>query len=233
MSPLVSVLLVTYNLQNYVERAVKSVLDQTYDNFQIILVDDYSSDGTWGRVQQFRSRVKLIRHKKRCFISAALNTALKHAVGDYIVRLDGDDKMYATLIDREVKFLEDYPELGYVHCDYHVVDETGKRMKKPKLREYDPENIYHVDMTAVGTMMRKKIFDERGWFDPEMHLQEMYEFYLRALRNYKGAFLPEKLWAYTRRPGQATSEGQRVRFLKYTLLAIEKNYLPELTRIVE
>lgn len=233
MQDLVTILGVTRNLEDYVERSIDSALNQTYSYIQIIFVDDHSSDETWKKMQKYKSRVTLIRQKKRGYISTALNTALKHAKGEYIVRLDGDDKMYPALVEKEVNFLKKHPQVGYVSCDYHVVNDVGIKIKKPELKEYSPDNIYHVDMTAVGTMLRRECFDKVGWFDPQMHLQEMYEFYLRLSKVYQGGYIAEKLWAYTRRPDQATSESQRTRFMKYTTLAIEKNFKKELVKITE
>lgn len=233
IKPLVTILGVAYNLEDYIDKSIISALNQTYSHIQIIFVDDHSSDNTWEKLQQFKSQIELYRHKKRSYISAALNTGLEHARGDLIVRLDGDDCLYPLLVEKEVAYLGRHPKLGYVHCGYDVIDTRGMRIAKKKLMEYSPDNIYQVDMTAVGTMLKKECFDKVGRFDPEMHLQEMYEFYLRLSRHYRGGYLPQKLWAYTRRPGQATSLAQRMRFLKYTFLAIQKNYSPELEKITE
>lgn len=233
MKPLVTILGVAYNLEDYIEKSIISAVNQTYSHIQIIFVDDHSSDNTWEKLQQFKSKAELYRHKKRSYIAAALNTGLDHARGDLIVRLDGDDCLNSRLVEKEVTYLQRYPKLGYVHCGYDAIDTQGVKMTKKKLMEYSPDNIYQVDMTAVGTMLKKECFDKVGRFDPEMHLQEMYEFYLRLSRYYQGGYLPEKLWTYTRRPGQATSPAQRMRFLKYTLLAIQKNYSQELEKITE
>lgn len=221
MKPLASLLVTTYNVENYVDRALKSALAQTYPNLEIIAVDDHSSDDTWEKLQQFKGKVILIRHKRRRRVPAALNTALNRARGGLITRLDGDDVLYPKLIEKEVKFLQKHPEIGFVYCDYDEVDEQGNLIRKVKLPEYSPPIVHQVDYIAMGNMIRKECYEVMGNYDEKMKKQEHYDWSIRLAQKFTGGHLAERLFAYTRHPRQATAN---LEDLKYYTELIRKKY---------
>ncbi len=107
MNPTVSVIIPTYNRANLVSRAIKSVLNQTYQDFEIIVVDDCSEDNTEEIVKSFNdSRIRYIKHKKNKGGSAARNTGIKRARGKYIAFLDDDDEWLPSKLEKQIMLFE-------------------------------------------------------------------------------------------------------------------------------
>jgi len=212
LQPRTSIIITTYNGEKFVARAIESALSQTDKDREIIVVDDASTDGTREILDKYKKEVKLIFHKKNKKVSAALNSAIKIAKGRYIVRLDDDDYFAPELVEKEANFLDKNPNIDFLYCDYYLVNETEEIIGEIELPEYSPNVIHHKYLVAVGTMVRRKVFDEIGLFDEKIYHQEMYDFYLRMVKKFKGFHFKEKLFFYTRRPGQVTQNLQKLRY---------------------
>src|SRR3990167_11352409 len=150
--PKISVIMSVYNGMPHLEQAVESVLEQTYKNFEFIIVDDASSDDTLKYLkslkdkQSLRSssfdelrtaglkRIKLIENKKNLGLAASLNIALRQAQGDYIARMDADDISYPERLNTQLKYLERNKEIDLCGSWVTLIDETDKiigQIKKP------------------------------------------------------------------------------------------------------
>lgn len=211
--PRTSIIITTYNGEKYVERAMESALNQADKDREIIVVDDGSTDTTKNIIGKYKKLVKLILHKKNKRVPAALNSALSIAQGRYVVRLDDDDYFAPDLVKIEADLLDRNSDIDFLYCDYYLVNEKGETTGEIELPEYSASVIHNHYLVAVGTMIRKKVFDEIGLFDEKIHHQEMYDFYIRAVkRGLKGVHLGEKLFYYTRRPGQVTADFEKLKY---------------------
>lgn len=115
-SPKVSVIIPAYNNAEYLGETIQSVLAQTYDNFELIVVNDASPDDTWAVVSQFPdSRLKYIIHEQNQGLSAARNTGIEAAQGEIIALLDGDDLFHPEKLQAHVEFLEQHPDIGVTY----------------------------------------------------------------------------------------------------------------------
>lgn len=137
MSPLVTVVLPTYDREALLPRALDSVIAQTYENWEIVVVDDGSTDGTAGVLESYRDRqagligrlgdrLTVIRQENRGS-SCARNAGIDAARGRFIAFLDSDDEFAPTKLERQVELFERRPELGFVYSDYAYVDLDGAR----------------------------------------------------------------------------------------------------------
>ncbi|NVD05389.1 glycosyltransferase family 2 protein [Vibrio sp. JPW-9-11-11] len=109
VEPLISVIVPTYNVEEYITEAIVSIFNQTYNNLEIIVVDDASTDNTYAILQSLQSkdpRLKLFRNDTNLKISKTLNRALKYASGDYIARMDGDDISYPERIEKQLSYIK-------------------------------------------------------------------------------------------------------------------------------
>lgn len=114
-SPLVTVLLPAYNAEKFIIPAIESILDQTYKNFEFIIIDDGSKDSTWEIIQKYAKkdrRVKAIKNEVNLKIVKSLNKGLEVSKGKYIVRMDADDWSYPNRIEKQVYFMESNPEIS-------------------------------------------------------------------------------------------------------------------------
>lgn len=212
MISLISLLVTSYNVESFIERALQSAINQTYPHVEIIVVDDASTDRTWEILQQFSNQVILIRHPERRRVAAALNTGLAKAQGTYVARLDGDDQLRHNIFEKEIALLQTHPECGFVYCDYEEINEKGERIRQVHLPQFSAELVHHIDYIAMGNLVRKSCYEKIGWYDEEMKKQEHYDWSMRLFTKYRGLHIPEVLFTYTRHPRQATANAHDLRF---------------------
>lgn len=134
-TPLVSVLIPTYNVSKYINEAIGSILEQTYKNLEVIIVDDGSSDGTYELLEVLArtdSRIKLFKNLENMRIVETLNFALKIAKGEYIARMDGDDISLPERIAKQVEFLNTNKDVDLVGLNVIAIDDDGHELKRLK-----------------------------------------------------------------------------------------------------
>ena len=198
-SSLVSVIIPTYNGSNTILRAINSVLNQTYSNLELIIVDDCSKDNTFEVIKSVGDkRVKVLRHKKNRGGSAARNTGIKEAKGEYIAFLDDDDEWLSEKVEKQVEYLKNKESslCKGVVCSYMIL--SGKKWRTViQTKEGDlREDIFLMRLSlAAGSclMVRKEIFNDIGMFDESYLRHQDMEFVLRFLRKYKLAVVREPL----------------------------------------
>ncbi len=181
---LVSVLIPVFNVEEYVEEAIQSIMDQTCKNLEIIVVDDASTDGTYDAVKKLAikdERIKLFRNEKNLKIAGTLNRALSKANGYYIARMDGDDISAPGRIEKKVKFLELNPQFDLVGCSIKTMNENGEIVGKADY--YADEEFLKATLkyrTPVNHfwVTKKSVYEKLGGYR-EMAGIEDYDFLLR------------------------------------------------------
>ncbi|MGA9059672.1 MAG: glycosyltransferase, partial [Terriglobia bacterium] len=186
--PAVTVIIPTFNRASIVGRAIRSVLGQTYQDWELIVVDDCSTDGTEQAVRSFSdNRIKYIRHDRNCRASAARNTGIRCAQGEYVAFLDDDDEWLPEKLQKELEvFRNSDPEVGLVYTGWIILDERGKvlkvRMETKSGWVYDAL----LDCNFIGSPSRvtvkKQVLDRVAGFDETFLNAEDYEFCLRVAR---------------------------------------------------
>jgi len=180
--PLVSVVIPCYNRENFVADAIESVLKQTYQNFEVILVDDGSADHTENVIQRYLSdpRIRFYKHDVNRGIAAARNTGIKNAKGEFIALLDSDDMWLPKKIETQVEILsqDTIGELGVVWTDAYYTDQLGnKRTSDAKIPadlnalfgDALLRRIFMGNFIIAGTsMIRRSCFDRIGFFDEQL-----------------------------------------------------------------
>lgn len=131
-SPKVSVIMGIYNCEGTLARAIDSIIEQTYPNWELVLCDDGSTDGTYALAETYRQRyperIILLRNETNRKLSFTLNRCLREASGDLIARMDGDDYSHKDRLLREVEFLQSHPELQLVGTAMQTFDRNGFRI---------------------------------------------------------------------------------------------------------
>jgi len=200
-SPLVSIIIPYYNLGKYLEETVKSVLRQSYTEFEIILVDDGTDDKESLRVldsvRECYQLARVISQRNRG-VASARNAGIRCARGKYIVPLDADDSIEPTYLEKCIWFLETHPEIAYVYTGVkHFGDIDAACMD-----EFDFERLKTYNFITVTAMFQKKHFEEVGGYsiDTREGGYEDWDFWLSmGERGYYGALIPELLFNYRRR----------------------------------
>lgn len=199
--PIVSVILTTFNRAELLPRVIDSVLHQTFTGFELLIVDDFSQDQTSEIIRTFNDdRIKYVRHGENRGLSAARNTGIFHAIGEYIAFLDDDDEWIPTKIEKQVRHIQRLPEsVGMVYCwmNYH----EGNRVvseRHPKLRG----NIfmYVLENQPLGNgstfLVRRSVINNIGGFDETLNRGIDGDFVRRVCLKYEVDFVPEVLVKY-------------------------------------
>jgi glycosyltransferase involved in cell wall biosynthesis len=128
MDKLISVIITAYNTEKYIAEAIESVLVQTYPHFELILVDDGSTDKTLAIMQEYQKRDKriMIDSHENMGMGPSSNRAIKMAKGEYIARLDADDRMLPKRLEVQVDYLKKHPEVNMVSCLAEYMNEKGQ-----------------------------------------------------------------------------------------------------------
>ncbi|GAA4741444.1 glycosyltransferase family 2 protein [Flavisolibacter ginsenosidimutans] len=211
--PLISVLIPTYNVEKFVKEAICSVLQQTYQNLEIVVVDDCSTDRTYELLEKLAAqdnRIKLFRNDKNAKIVASLNRALTHATGEFIARMDGDDVSAPDRLEKQYAFLAAHPEVDLVGVSYVLIDEEGKALQE----EHCLTNAQKVKQATKFVspiphiwLAKRKVYDAVGSY--RIPTAEDYDFILRALdKGFQATNLPDLLYFTRIRNGNTqTSAG--------------------------
>jgi len=225
--PKVSVIIATYNMANYLPEAIESVLNQTYKDFEIIVVDDGSTDNTKEIVKkyidQLRNNIRYIYQENKGVVFAR-NTAIMDARGEFIAFLDADDKYYANRFEEEIKVIEKHPGIGLVHADDTAMTENGKCINTPRrnkkyLSGYIFKNLYirKANISLPTVLVKKECFEKVGLFDE--HLSRLgcedREAWLRIAREYRIEYIGKSLAYYRRNSEGMSNNVEKMRKARY------------------
>ena len=216
MSPIVSVLISAYNHERYVEACLDSVLQQTYPNIELIVIDDGSRDNTAKKIAALKERYAA-QGKNFIFVSKAnsglsdtLNQALALATGKYICQFGSDDIMMADKTAKQVAFMEAHPDVAVCGGNALVIDNDGvianKRQKFHPYREITFEHLFAnkgPGIEASTCMIRKTVLDKEGGWDPTIPLEDMYMWFKLTSRGYRMVGFNDVLMYYRKHQSNA------------------------------
>jgi glycosyltransferase involved in cell wall biosynthesis len=197
-NPFVSVIIPTFNRKELCRKAVSSVLNQTYKNYELIVVDDCSDDGTsaeylFGKEQ----RNTYIRQKYNCGVSKSRNTGVSHSKAEWIAFLDSDDEWHPNKLEKQVQWISNNPSYNIVQTK-EIWIRKGVRVNPPKTHEkiaglIFKESLERCMITPSSVMLRKKLFIEIGTFNESIPACEDYGLWLRITLNHPVGLIDEYL----------------------------------------
>lgn len=200
----VSVLIPVYNCEKTVARSLKSLVDQTYKNFEVIVVLNNCTDNSEEIVQSFYSQLDIkIMYCKEQGIVPALNAGIFNCSADLIARQDGDDYWYPTKLEKQIKFLNNNPDIDIVGTQIRLVDKNfnvkNEILRHPledqqiKIKLLNGQNV----IAHPSVLFRKRIFLRAGIYEDTYKFAEDYYQWLKCIQWYKFANLDEVLVDYT------------------------------------
>jgi len=216
-----------YNACKYISEAIRSALNQSFLDFELLIVDDGSTDNTVEVIHGFDDpRIRLIT-QARGGISAALNRGLYAARGSYIARFDADDVCLPQRLARQASFLDEHPAYLVVGCDAEYISEDGQHLFYFKCPGYRHEeimgNLFKIcPFIHSGVMYRKEAVVQEGGYSTHAHNFEDYLLWVQLLRTGKCCNLPEILIRVRFNPDSVTIDekwrGRRFRRLKRAII---------------
>jgi len=227
--PTVSVIIPTYNRAHLVGRAIKSVLDQTYQDFELIVIDDASTDNTEEVVKSFNDeRIKYLKHDENKGGAAARNTGIKVARGEYIAFQDSDDEWFSQKLEKQMKVFEAAsPEVGVVYTGFWRI-ESNKKIYIPSEKVARKEGNIHAELLRgnfVDTptaVVKKDCFAKVGIFDERLPRLQDWELFIRISKDYHFKCVDEPLLiSYYQPHSISADQSALIRALK---LILEKHF---------
>ena len=208
---LVSVTINAYNSEKYIAETLNSIINQTYKNLQIIVVDDASTDATPEIVRGFDDpRIELYTLEKNGHISNANNECYRKMRGEYMVHTDADDVLNPDLIEKTVGYLEQHPECGGVFCRLSTIDGNSNEVEDSYV-----ENVFKVTaktqadfvrlffdqlnhLSHTGATLRKSVIDKIGFHDLSLCYLHDFDYWTRVVLEYPIYVIDECLAKYRR-----------------------------------
>ena len=174
--PEISIIITNYNYGAYIQRAVRSCLNQKYVNHEVIVVDDCSTDESINKIKIFENDIKIIKTPKNSGVSAAANLGINNAKGQFIIRVDADDYVSSEMCYFMKRYLESNHDAFCVSCDYELVDNYENVIE----RKYAS-----IDNISCGIMYRKDLLLQFGAYNQEYRHREEEELRKRIGEFYK------------------------------------------------
>ncbi len=212
--PLVSIITPTYNRADFLPVAIDSVLSQSMPDFELIVIDDGSEDGTGKLMERYLKdpRVRYL-HQGNQGQSAARNRGIEQARGEYICFLDSDNAWVETRLATSLRAFKEHAGVDVVYGDYMVIDREGRELGVNRMRRYSGRITPHLlrdnFVSMNTTMTRRHCFDELGGFDQTDRLAEDYGLWLRFSTRYQFLYIPEVLGYYRVMDNQISSDKDR------------------------
>lgn len=208
MNPKVSIITTVYNCEKYISKSIESILNQTYENFEFIILNDGSNDGTGDIISKYSSedsRIKLISSESNIGRVSSLNKSIETSKGKYIALQDADDISKPDRIEKQLNFLEDNPEYVLVGSDVSVIDKSGKTISRPVRPVHNNELqfslLFRCTFANPSIMFRKRILSENGIdYEKEYEHAEDYRIISKISKHGKIHNLNEVLINYRKHP---------------------------------
>jgi len=206
LKPLVSIICVSMNHERFLKQSFESVVNQTYQNIEIIYVDNNSTDNSFEIANEIflKSGVpyKGFKREKNYTIPENLNFLIKHASGKYIAPQSGDDWWDLTNIEEKVKFYESNQQFGLIYCNGYIYNDETKNITTPDTTKYKSGYIFDTILQEgiyypIGYIIRRDIFDSIGYYDENIMIDD-WDIWLRILNHFPIGYFDRPLVYYRR-----------------------------------
>lgn len=194
--PIVSVILPVYNGENYIQKAIESILNQSFSEFELIIVNDCSTDSTIEIIDFFSqkdSRIKILNNTSNKKLPASLNIGHKKASGNFITWTSHDNILHVNHLERLIKFIID-GNFDVIYSDFEIIDENELIVKV--IKTCPCENLIFENCIGASFLYKKSVFYELNGYNENLFLIEDYDFWLRASLKFNFFKLNEILYKY-------------------------------------
>lgn len=223
-SPKISVVMPVYNTKKYLRQAIESILNQTFRDFEFIIVDDCSTDSSPEIIEEYAKKDKRIRalyNSQNLKVARARNRGIEAATGRYVAQMDSDDISLPNRLKKQFKFMEGHPEVAVSSGTVELIDQAGKAIGRVKYYLTDEEVRRHIFRLCPCSqslcIMRRKAFNDIEGYDPDWVPTEDTELFLRLGRIGQFANLSDVMLQYRVHPDSLTNkyhlEAKRQQFL--------------------
>lgn len=210
--PLVTVYITNYNYDQYLARSIESVLDQTFQNFELVIIDDGSTDSSREIIWRYQENPKTrIIYQENKGLVASINIALRAARGKYVIRLDADDYLDPNALLVMTEVMEQNQDLALVFPDYYYIDKDGNITGQERRNDFEKEvTLYDLPAHGACTLFRKKVLLEIGAYNDRYSCQDGYDIWLKLIKKYPVKNINLPLFYYRRHGKNLTDQEERI-----------------------
>jgi glycosyltransferase involved in cell wall biosynthesis len=212
MAPKITVYITCYNYAKYVKKAIQSVLSQTLQDFELLIIDDGSTDDSRKIIQKFENedKVKIIFQQNKG-LNATNNVAINHAKGQYIIRLDADDYFQPEALGVMSSILDSDKKLGLVFPDYYYIDNEGNRTGTHRRHFFDDEvTLYDQPAHGACTMVRLDYLRKLGGYDESFTCQDGFDLWIKFISFHKVTNISRPLFSYRQHSTNLTIDQDKI-----------------------
>lgn len=211
-SPEITVYITNYNYARYLQQSIDSVLKQSLQDFELIVIDDGSIDNSRDIIEKYREDERFtIIYQKNKGLNVTNNIAMRIAKGKYIVRLDADDFLESNALEEMSKVLEQDSTLGLVFPDYYYVNENGEQTGEERRHNFDKEvSLYDQPAHGACTMIRLEYLKVLGGYNESFTCQDGYDLWLKFITHYRVTNINKPLFSYRRHSDNLTLNEEKI-----------------------
>ncbi len=228
--PVISIVMPVYNGEKYLREAVDSVIGQKFTDWELILVNDCSTDGTLSIMQEYKAcdqRIKVVENATNQKLPRSLNIGFAHARGEYYTWTSDDNRYKPQALQRMLEYLEAHEETGLVYCDMDYIDERGNKTGFVSRPETE---LYSSNCIGACFLYRREAAEKVGEYDAAMFLVEDYDYWIRFAQKYNISHLPVCLYEYRYHGSSLTEKkAEKINRQLYRLRERELDFLLERT----
>ncbi|MCB0357906.1 MAG: glycosyltransferase [Bdellovibrionales bacterium] len=194
----VSIVIPTYNRSHYLKRAIDSIRNQTHPHWELIIVDDGSTDNSCTIVKSYNDeRIKLLTRTFNLGVSSARNWGIKMAQYEWVALLDSDDEWLPQKLEKQLDYVQLHPQIYFVHCD-EIWIRHDKRVNPHKKHQKHGGRIYSYCLplccvSPSASLLHKKILHDVGLFNEDYPVCEDYDLWLRIFSRYDAGYIDRPL----------------------------------------
>lgn len=202
-NPQISVIMPAYNAQKYISKAIESILNQTFKKFELIIINDFSTDKTLSIIKAFSkkdSRIKIVNNDRRLDIATSLNKGISMASSNIIARMDADDISFPNRLEIQYKLINSSRNIAAVGSNIVIIDAKGREIATRRYPQHSKELkncLFRYSPFAHPVVMFKKDkFEEVGKYDPKYSPTEDLNLWFRLGNKYEFKSVPKLLLKY-------------------------------------
>ena len=210
--PLVTIYITNYNYGKFIRQSIESVLNQTEQDFELLIIDDGSVDNSREIIEEYRGNPKIsIIYQKNKGLNITNNIAMRASHGKYLMRLDADDFLEPEAVEVMSKVLEQDDELGLVFPDYYYVDAEGQRIGEERRHNFEKEvSLYDQPAHGACTMIRLSFLKELGGYNESFTCQDGYDLWIKFIMHHKVNNVSSPLFSYRRHGNNLTTNEEKI-----------------------
>lgn len=234
---MISIVLPTFNGEKYIREAIDSILEQTEKDFELVIVNDCSTDNTLNIIEDYAkrdNRIKVVTNKINCKLPKSLNIGFDLCSGDYFTWTSDDNMYKKNALEKMKNKLDGETETGVVYANCDIIDGRGKIVTLAHNNESNI-SIYVANNIGACFMYRREVHERLKGYNIDKFLVEDYDFWIRAYRYFKFEHINESLYLYRQHSGSLTEERKKDIVEKTNELLIDNlsnKFISELDRLI-